>query len=1206
VSVRGVRIIDGGRRTPVDATNTWKGAGTTVAAGDTDSFVHLHVHTEYSMLDGAARLTELFQETARMGMPALAMTDHGNVFGAYDFYRKATAAGVKPIIGMEAYLTPNTSRYDRTRVRWAGGGEDDVSGGGAFTHMTLLAENTAGMHNLFRLSSRSSLEGFFYKPRADRELLSQYASGLIATTGCPSGEIQTWLRIGNYEKARASAAEFRDIFGAGNFFLELMDHGLGIETRVHGDLLRLGRDLQLPMIATNDLHYTHAEDADTHEVLLCVQSGKTMADPNRFKFDARDFYLKSPAEMRSLWADKYELREACDNTLLIAERCEVGFTEGSGTYMPRFPIPDGESEQTWFRKEVEAGLARRYPDGVPDRVRAQAEYEVGVINQMNFPSYFLVVADFINWAKDNGIRVGPGRGSGAGSIVAYAMRITDLDPIEHGLIFERFLNPDRVSMPDFDVDFDERRRGEVIRYVSDKYGDDRVAQIVTYGTIKAKQAVKDSARVLGYPFAMGDRITKVMPPPVMGKDVPLKNVFDVTHERYNEGSEFRSLYESDPEVKRVVDTAKGLEGLKRQWGVHAAGVIMSSDPLLDLIPIMKREQDGAMITQFDYPTCEHLGLIKMDFLGLRNLTILDDAVDNIRANRDVELVLEELPLDDAPTYELLARGDTLGVFQLDGGPLRALLRSMRPDSFGDISAVIALYRPGPMGADSHTKYANRKNGREPVVPIHPELEQPLAEILGETYGLIVYQEQVMAIAQKVAGYSLGAADLLRRAMGKKKKSELDAQYEQFNAGMKERGFSDGAVKTLWDILLPFSDYAFNKAHSAAYGLLSYWTGYLKANYPAEYMAALLTSVRDDKDKSAVYLAECRRMGIKVLPPCVNSSDADFTPTGTDIRFGLTAIRNVGANVVASVVATRKAKGAFVDFGDFLRKVDAVVCNKRTIEALIKGGAFDSLGHPRRGLINVYEPAVDAVLDTKRAEAIGQFDLFGSMGDEPAPGAEDVFAVRIAPGEWDKKVLLQFEREMLGLYVSDHPLFGLEHILAASADMTVAAVQAEADEEPRSVTLTGILSSVNRRVTKAGAPWAQAVLEDLEGSIEVMFFPQTYAQVALTIAEDAIVAIKGRTDAREDAVKLIASDITVLDTTEGPRGPVKLRVEARKCTPPLVGRLKDVLATHPGTTEVHLDLLSTNNPSVVLGCRVTPSAALMGDLKALLGPAAVSA
>jgi DNA polymerase-3 subunit alpha len=794
-------------------------------------------------------------------------------------------------------------------------------------------------------------------------------------------------------------------------------------------------------------------------------------------------------------------------------------------------------------------------------------------------------------------------------MVAYAMRITDLNPLEHGLIFERFLNPDRVSMPDFDVDFDERRRGEVIRYVTEKYGDDRVAQIVTYGTIKAKQAVKDAARVLGYPFSMGERITKVMPPPVMGKDVPLTKIFDPSHDRYNEGGEFRALYEADVEVKRVVDQAKGLEGLKRQWGVHAAGVIMSSDPLLDLIPIMKREQDGAIITQFDYPTCEKLGLIKMDFLGLRNLTVLDDALRNIKVNRGEDVVLEELTLDDKATFDLLARGDTLGVFQLDGGPMRALLRSMRPDNFEDISAVGALYRPGPMGANSHNEYADRKNGRKPVVPIHPELAEPLQDILGDTYGLIVYQEQVMAIAQKVAGFSLGQADILRRAMGKKKKAELDKQFEGFSAGMKANGFSESAVKTLWDILLPFSDYAFNKAHSAAYGLVSYWTAYLKANYPAEYMAALLTSVRDDKDKSAVYLAECRRMGIKVLPPCVNESHADFTPTGTDIRFGLTAIRNVGANVVASVVATREQKGAFTDFGDFLKKVEAVVCNKRTIEALIKGGAFDSLGHARRGLINVYEAAVDAVLDTKRAEAIGQFDLFGSLGESTETPVDDVFAVRVPEGEWDKKVLLQFEREMLGLYVSDHPLFGLEHILMGAADCTIAAAQAEGSGEPQTITLAGILSSVNRRVTKAGAPWAQAVLEDLDGSIEVMFFPATYAQVALNVSEDAIVAIKGRTDAREDTVKLIASELSVLDTTEGPRGPVKVRMAPARCTPPLVDRLKDVLATHPGTTEVHLQLVNGERQHVLRlgdGFRVTPSAALMGDLKALLGPSAISA
>ncbi|MCW2529686.1 MAG: polymerase alpha subunit, partial [Pseudonocardiales bacterium] len=1148
----------------------------------------------------------LFAKAAEFGMPALAMTDHGNVFGAYDFYKQAKAAGVKPIIGMEAYLTPATSRYDRKRVRWAEGGQNDVSGGGAFTHMTLLAENTVGMHNLFRLSSRSSLEGFFYKPRADRELLAEYAKGLIATTGCPSGEIQTWLRIGNYEKARASAAEFRDIFGADNFFLELMDHGLDIEKVVTEGLLRLGKDLGLPMIATNDLHYTNAEDADAHEVLLCVQSGKTMADPARFKFDGRDFYLKSPAEMRSLWADKHDLREACDNTLLIAERCEVEFTEGAN-YMPRYPVPEGEDENSWFIKEVERGLLVRYPGGVPANVRKQADYEAEVIVSMGFPGYFLVVADFINWAKDNGIRVGPGRGSGAGSIAAYAMRITDLDPLVHGLIFERFLNPDRVSMPDFDIDFDERRRGDVIRYVTEKYGSDRVAQIVTYGTIKAKQAVKDSARVLGYPFSMGDRITKVMPAPVMGKDVGLNKIFDPTHDRYNDGSEFRALYAADPEVARVVDTAKGLEGLKRQWGVHAAGVIMSSEPLLGLIPIMKRELDGAIITQFDYPTCEKLGLIKMDFLGLRNLTVLDDALKNIQINRGITVVLEDLALTDQTTYDLLARGDTLGVFQLDGGPMRNLLRSMRPDNFEDISAVGALYRPGPMGANSHNEYADRKNDRKPVTPIHQELEEPLAEILGDTYGLIVYQEQVMAIAQKVAGYSLGQADLLRRAMGKKKKSELDAQYEQFSAGMQERGYSAAAIKMLWDILLPFSDYAFNKAHSAAYGLVSYWTAYLKANFPAEYMAALLTSVKDDKDKSAIYLAECRRMGIKVLPPDVNESDADFTPTGTDVRFGLGAVRNVGVNVVASIVAARRAKEPFVDFADFLRKVDAVVCNKRTIESLIKAGAFDSLSHPRRGLMHVYEQSIDAIVDTKRAEAVGQFDLFGIGGDEI--GETDVFAVPVPNLEWDKSVLLAFEREMLGLYVSDHPLFGVEHILATAADVSIGELSTDGAEENTFVTVAGILSSVTRKISKNGAAWAQAILEDLSGAVEVLFFPATYAEVGMSIAEDAIVVVRGRIDARDDSVKIIARELSVPDLSVTSHGPLTVTLSPHRCTPPLVERLREVLSAHPGTTEVRLELRAGDRVHRLRlpdGLRVAPSPALMGDLKALLGPSSVAA
>jgi DNA polymerase-3 subunit alpha len=1166
-----------------------------------DSFVHLHVHTEYSMLDGAARLDDLFATTAELGMPAIAMTDHGNVFGAYDFWKKSKAHGVKPIIGIEAYLAPG-SRFDKTRHRWGAGGEDDISGGGAYTHMTMLSTSTKGMHALFRMASLASLEGYYYKPRMDKELLAEHAVDMIGTTGCPSGEIQTYLRMGEYDKAKRAAGEFRDIFGKENFFCELMDHGIEIERRAQKDLIRLAKDMDIPFIATNDLHYVHAEDAKAHEVLLCVQSGKTMADPGRFKFDAQDFYVKSPQEMRHLWR---EFPEACDNTLLIAERCEVTFNEGADL-MPRVDVPEGYDEQTWLREQVHAGLRERFPAGVPEGHRVQADYEVDVICNMGFPGYFLVTADLCRYAKENGIRVGPGRGSAAGSLVAYALRITELDPVEHKLLFERFLNPERISMPDIDLDFDERRRGDMIRYATEKYGEERVSQIITYGTIKAKQAVKDSARVLGYPFATGDKITKAMPPPVMGKDVPLAGIFDPSHKRYSEAGEFRALYESDPDAKAVVDTALGLEGLKRQWGVHAAGVILCREPLLDVIPIHRRDSDGAIITQFDMGACETLGLLKMDFLGLRNLTVLDDCLKHIEVNRGETVVLEQLDVmvPDGPTYELLSRGDTLGVFQLDGGPMRALLRSMQPDSFETISAVLALYRPGPMGANAHNDYADRKTGRKPVVPIHPELAEPLEDVLGDTYGLIVYQEQVMAIAQKLAGYTLGAADLLRRAMGKKKKEILDKEYVPFSGGMKANGYSDDAIKTLWDILVPFSDYAFNRAHTAGYGLVSFWTAYLKANFPAEYMAALLTSVKDDKDKSALYLAECRRMGIKVLPPDVNDSDSDFTPRGTDVRFGLSAIRNVGTNVVASIVKTRTEKGRFLDFSDYLKKVEAVAVNKKTVESLIKAGAFDSLQHTRKGLHQVHVEAIEACVETKKAEAIGQYDLFGDMGggDAPAELGGGVFDVRIPLGEWEKAVLLAYEREMLGLYVSDHPLFGVEHVIAAAVDCPISALADK--DDGASVVVGGLLSSVTRKVTKQGNAWATVQLEDLEGAIEVMFFPATYASAAVHLVEDAVVLVRGRVDKRDDTPKLIASDLTVPDLSIGPRGPVTVSLPTPRCTPPVVERLKEVLRAHPGTTEVHLQLVSGGKATVVRlddGHRVTSNPSLFADLKALLGP-----
>jgi DNA polymerase-3 subunit alpha len=704
------------------------------------------------------------------------------------------------------------------------------------------------------------------------------------------------------------------------------------------------------------------------------------------------------------------------------------------------------------------------------------------------------------------------------------------------------------------------------------------------------------------PYSVGDRITKAMPPAVMGKDITLSGAFNPKDSRYSEASEFRALYEADPEVRTVVDTAKGLEGLKRQPGVHAAGVILCRVPLMDVIPVWKREQDGAIITQFDMGACESLGLLKMDFLGLRNLTVLDDCLANIESNTGKVVVLEDLTLDDPAAYQLLARGDTLGVFQLDGGPMRSLLRSMQPDNFEDISAVLALYRPGPMGANAHNDYADRKNGRKPVVPIHPELEEPLSEILGDTYGLIVYQEQVMAIAQQLAGYSLGKADLLRRAMGKKKKSILEKEFVPFSEGMRERGFSDPAINKLWEVLVPFSDYAFNKAHTAGYGLVSYWTAYLKANFPAEYMAALLTSMADDKERSAIYLNECRRMGIKVLPPDVNDSDANYTPRGSDIRFGLTAIRNVGFNVVESIIATRSRVGRFSDFHDFIAKVDISVCNRRVVESLVKAGAFDSLGHTRKGLSSVFEQVIDTAVEIKRAEAVGQFDLFGGLSDSGEDSLIDRPEIGIA--EWEKSVLLAHERDMLGLYVSDHPLIGMETALAQLSDRSIASILVDENLDGAIATLGGLVTSVQRKTTKKGSAWAIITLEDLEGIIELMVFPQSYASFGALLVEDSILVVRARVDrSDDDGLRAVALEISAPDLSSAPSGPVRLSLAASRCVPPLVARLKSVLAEHPGTTEVQLHVTGGTSTTVMKlddQFRVTPTPSLFGDLKALLG------
>ncbi|MEV1167094.1 DNA polymerase III subunit alpha [Nonomuraea sp. NPDC049784] len=1180
------------------------------------SFVHLHVHTEYSMLDGAAKMKPLFKEAERLEMPAIAMSDHGNMFGAYEFQSVAKGSGVKPIIGIEAYVAPG-SRFFKKPVFWGsraetgvadGEGGKDVSGGGRYTHMTMWAKDADGLRNLFRLSSLASFEGYYGKPRMDQELVAQYGQGIIATTGCPSGAVQTRLRLGQYDEAVKVAGEYQEIFGKENYFLELMDHGIDIEREVRADLLKLAKQLNIPLLVTNDSHYVTEDQADAHDSLLCVGVGKNKDDPNRFRFNGSGYYLKSADEMRALFP---ELPEACDNTLLVAEMV----SDYSDVFklvdrMPDYPdVPEGETQESWLRKEVEAGLAMRYGTPIPQEVWDRYETEMKVIGPMGFSSYFLVVADICRYARENGIPVGPGRGSATGSIVAYATRITELDPLEHGLLFERFLNPERINPPDIDLDFDDRQRDRMVAYVTEKYGSEMTAQVNTFGTIKAKAAVKDASRILGYPFAMGDRITKAMPPDVMGKGVPLADMFNPDHARYNEGTEIRALYESDNDVHKVIDTGRGIEGLIRGTGVHAAAVILSSDPLLDLIPMHMRDKDKVIITGFDYPSCENMGLVKMDFLGLRNLGIIDHAIKIIKQNRGVELDTQTIPLDDETTYKLLARGDTLGVFQLDGGPMRQLLKLMEPTRFEDIAAVLALYRPGPMAANAHTNYAHRKNARQDIEPIHPELKDALEPILGTTFHLLVYQEQIMAVARELAGYTLGGADMLRRAMGKKKKEVLDAEWDKFSAGMRTNGYSEDAIKALWDVMVPFSGYAFNKSHTAGYGLVAYWTAYLKANYPAEYMAALLTSVGDDKDKAAVYLAECRKMGIQVLPPDVNDSQLDFVAVGdTQVRFGLGAVRNVGANVVEGIVKARKEKTRYSDFNDFLAKVPLTVCNKRVIESLIKAGAFDSLEHPRKGVLMVHEQAVESVIDIKKNEAHGQDSLFGGMDDT---GDDTAFTIAIPDMEWDKKTKLDFEREMLGLYVSDHPLAGTERLLARNRDTTIADLLDSGRDDRGDVGVCGMITKVDKRVNKAGNVWAIVTVEDMDAAVECLFFPKSYELYGPELREDAVMAVRGQINNRDGAISIFAQDLTLIDVsgiTSESGHPVTIQVREERLTQEAVEELRNVLKLHQGSVPLRINVRQLSGKTVVCAVpefSVNAEPSFAADVKQLFGPEAIS-
>ncbi|MCL1922424.1 MAG: DNA polymerase III subunit alpha [Propionibacteriaceae bacterium] len=1160
------------------------------------------------MLDGAAKTGALIKEAERMGMPAIAMTDHGNMFGAYEFYTAAASSSVKPIIGIEAYVAPST-RQSREQEFWASGkreaqdvdleGGKDVAGGGRYTHMTLLARNATGLHNLFRLSSLASFEGYYMKPRMDMDIITQYSEGLMGTTGCPSGAVQTRLRLGQYDEAREVAATYRDILGADNYFVELMDHGIEIESVVRSDLLKLAKDLNLRLVATNDSHYVTADQADAHDNLLCIGVGRNKSDEKRFRFSGSGYYLRSPMEMQELF---YDVGEACSTTLDIAERVE-SYEEVFARVdrMPQFKVPEGETQVTWLRKKLEEGMNLRYGDDVPVSVRERVKAELAVIEPLGFSAYFLVVSDICRFARESGIRVGPGRGSATGSMVAYLTRITELDPIKHGLIFERFLNPDRVSPPDVDLDVDDRKRDRVLAYLSHTYGEEYTAQVNTFNAIKAKNAIKDSARILEKPFQLGEKIVKTMPHDPQGK-LTLGDFFDTAHERYPEAQDFRALYESDGEVSEVVDTGRGIEGLIRGTGVHAAAVILSSEPLMDVIPLHMRD-DGVRLTGFSYPQCEEMGLMKMDVLGLRNLGIIDHAIALIKENRGIDVEVLDLSLDDPKTYELLASGETLSVFQLDSGPMRALLKSMAPTHFEDIAAVLALYRPGPMAAKAHQKYADRKNGREACTPIHPELKDALEPILGVTYHLLVYQEQLMAITRELAGFTMSGADLLRQAMGKKKQEAIEAQLDPFIQGMAKNGFSAAAAKALWDVMAPFGGYAFNKSHTAGYGLVSYWTAYFKANYPAEYMAAVLESVRNDKDRSAIYLAESRRMGVTILPPDVNESQAMFTPVGESVRFGLTAVRNVGAGVVDAIIQARQEHGPAQDFYQFLDHVSATVCNKRVVESLILAGAFDSLGHTRRSLLEVYESAIDSVLEMKKNQSYGQDDLFGTV---PEVGGALSFSEPIPElPDWDKSTKLAYEREMLGLYVSDHPLNGAESVIHSHRDMALAQVK-EVTEPHKALKLAGMITSVVRKKTKKGEIYAQVTLEDLDTSIVVQLFSKAYREYGVQLIPDTVVQVDGSVRPRSDeGIDFIVRTIRPLDLQADTSSAITLCLSMNRVSRTVMDTLKKTLSTHPGTSSVWLKMISPDHTKTFrLSDTVATSMELISELKALLGASAV--
>ena len=1125
-------------------------------------FVHLHVHSEYSILDGACRIPELAARAAELEMPAVALTDHGSLAGAIELYREAGDAGVKPVLGCEVYVA------DDRRIQRKG-----------YAHLTLLAETNEGYGNLIKLASAGYLEGYYYKPRVDWDLLASHAKGLVALSGCLSGRVAKALENGNRPEAEAEVARLVDIFGQESVYLEIQDAGLEVQKGINAALAEISQGTGLPLVATGDVHYLRHEDARAHEALLCIQSGDTLANPNHWRFDTDQFYFKTPAEMAQDFAD---YPQALRTTLEIAERCSVAIELGV-IHLPRFPTPDGRDAFDYLVELCEKGLQKRYSSVTPE-LQERLRFELKTIKEMGFADYFLIVWDFIHFAKTNGVGVGPGRGSAAGSLVAYSLEITDIDPIKYDLLFERFLNPGRKSMPDIDIDFSVHGRDRVINYVTEKYGRDQVAQIITFGTMMARAAVRDAGRVLDIPYGTVDKVAKLIPEgPKVYLDDSLKP-----------GAELKQAYDADEIVRQIVDLAKPLEGLVRQDSIHAAGVVIGDRPLTEYLPLQQKGADQELVTQFAMEDVEALGLLKMDFLGLRNLDVIDKAVELVGG-----VDIAHLPLDDAKTYEMLARGESTGVFQFESSGMREALRLVRPTEFEDLIALVALYRPGPMAYIP--VYAKRKAGQEAVTLPDPRLEP----ILGPTFGIILYQELAMEIAKQIAGFSPAEADDLRKAIGKKIHKLMASLKEKFLEGCAANGVTPAVAGQLWKDIESAQDYSFNKSHAACYALIAYRTAYLKANWPAEYMAALISSVMNTKDKVPFYVAACDEMGIEVLPPDVNVSAEDFRVVEEKIRFGLNAVKNVGESAVRSILAAREEGGPFASIWDFCERVDPQLVNKRALESLVKSGALDSTQATRRGMLEVLEDALSAGGRLHADRLAGQGSIFDSLevaGETESDGAHH----RPIPGEeFEKRELLALEKESLGLYVSEHPLDAVRDQLRRKTNCRMAEVERRRDGEV--VTVAGIVAAIKQLTTKKGDPMVFLRLDDLSGSIEAVVFNSVYVAARELLEPDRVLVVKGRIDHKEGETKLIALELAPFEATAD-KGEVRLKLDARKAPAGTIRELADVVRSFPGEAEVVLELETSVGQQTYAfgpGFRVRPEADFYAEVKALLGEAAIS-